>query len=65
MTWDDTAPTPDTLWVSIEPGNGTIPYTYMRKEGNGTCSSLQDFNNWSLQADTQQLPGGQALVEKL
>jgi len=53
VTWTDTDPTPDTLWVSInEVGNGTIPYTQAVTQGDGGCSSATAFNNWSITQST-------------
>jgi len=60
VTWTEN-PSPHTMWVSIkQTGTGTIPYDYAREEGTGGCSSLADFNNWSLTQDTKNMPGGKA-----
>ncbi len=66
VTWTDTDPTPDTLWVSInEVGNGTIPYTQAVTQGDGGCSSATAFNNWSITQSTTSFKWWQAQVNNL
>jgi hypothetical protein len=60
VSWTEN-PSPHTMWVTIkQTGTDSIPYDYARIEGTGGCSSLADFNNWSLHADTKNMPGGKA-----
>lgn len=58
VTWKEDS-SPHTLWVSIdEIGNGTIPYDFLIESGDGSCSSLSSWSNWSLTATKKNLSGG-------
>lgn len=52
-------PSPNTMWITIKQvGTGTISYNYARVTGDGGCSSLDAFNNWSLTEDVMNMSGG-------
>ena len=58
ISWTEN-PSPHTMWVTIkEMGSGSIAYDQANESGNGGCSSLADFNNWSLSLTTTSLKGG-------
>ncbi|MCB9094370.1 MAG: hypothetical protein H6621_04795 [Halobacteriovoraceae bacterium] len=57
-SWEEN-PSPHTKWISInEIGEGTIDYDYAKISGDGTCSSQQNFNNWSLSLTKKAMKGG-------